>query len=104
VRACASRLASGARAGIEFLEYITPPGGRPLPGDAKANDLIFWQTWLHVDALNPLEQRLHSSGAHLFRAAKTPGSESCAIPDGHALRLVAVAQRQIKSPTLQENR
>jgi hypothetical protein len=38
----------------------------------------------------------------LFRAAKTPGSESCGIPDGHALRLVAVAQRQIKSPTLQK--
>src|SRR5207247_9011218 len=23
---------------VEFLDYKTPPGGRPLPADAKAND------------------------------------------------------------------
>src|SRR6266516_6792704 len=37
--------------GIEFLEYVTPPGGHPLPADAKANDLIFWNTHLAVDAV-----------------------------------------------------
>lgn len=77
--------------GIEFLEYITPPGGRPLPGDAKANDLIFWQTWLHVDALNPLEQRLHGSGAQLVSRGRNAEQRIVRDPDGHALRLVAVS-------------
>lgn len=35
--------------GIEFLEYIAPPGGRPYPVDAKSNDLIFWNTHLITD-------------------------------------------------------
>ena len=29
---------------IEFLDYKTPPGGRPMPVDTKANDLWHWQT------------------------------------------------------------
>jgi len=37
--------------GIEFLEYIAPPGGRSLPADARANDLVFWHATLLVDAL-----------------------------------------------------
>ena len=31
---------------IEFLDYKTPPGGRPMPVDTKANDLWHWQTTL----------------------------------------------------------
>src|SRR5207248_2972676 len=38
--------------GIEFLEYITPPGGRKLPVDAHANDLVFWTTQLVVDDIS----------------------------------------------------
>src|SRR6266567_2693712 len=44
--------------GIEFLEYITPPGGRPLPANAKSNDLVFWQTDLVADGLKDLASRL----------------------------------------------
>jgi catechol 2,3-dioxygenase-like lactoylglutathione lyase family enzyme len=82
--------------GIEFLEYITPPGGRPLPGDAKANDLIFWQTWLHMDALNLLEQRLQSSGTHFVSRGKDAGQQIVRDPDGHALRLVATPATQLR--------
>ncbi len=32
--------------GIEFLEYLTPKNGRPLPQDTGANDLWHWQTTL----------------------------------------------------------
>jgi len=74
--------------GIEFLEYITPPGGRTLPDDAKANDLIFWQTWLHVDDLHRLEQRLHSNGARFVSGGKDTAQRIVRDPDGHALRLV----------------
>src|ERR1051325_11065275 len=71
--------------GIEFLEYITPPGGRALPGDAKANDLIFWQTWLNVDDLNLLERRLHSSGARFVSRGKDTAQLIVRDPNGHAL-------------------
>ncbi len=78
--------------GIEFLEYITPPGGRPLPNDARANDLTFWQTWLHVDALKPLEQGSHSSGTKLVSRGKDTPQRIVQDPDGHALRIVVVQQ------------
>src|SRR5262245_4641906 len=47
--------------GIEFLEYIAPPGGRDLPGDAKANDLVFWNTQLFLDDLPPKLDALRTS-------------------------------------------
>jgi catechol 2,3-dioxygenase-like lactoylglutathione lyase family enzyme len=90
--------------GIEFLEYITPPGGRPLPGDAKANDLIFWQTWLQVDALKPLEQRLHGSGAEFVSRGQDTGQRIVRDPDGHALRLVAISSTTNQSARSTENR
>ena len=34
--------------GIELLEYLTPRDGRPMPPDARANDLMHWQTRLFV--------------------------------------------------------
>jgi catechol 2,3-dioxygenase-like lactoylglutathione lyase family enzyme len=29
--------------GIEFLEYLTPADGRPLPADTRASDVWYWQ-------------------------------------------------------------
>ncbi len=40
------RAASGP--GIEFLEYLAPRDGRPLPVDEKANDIVHWHTRLNV--------------------------------------------------------
>lgn len=34
--------------GTEFLEYLAPGDGRPYPADARANDLLHWQTRLAV--------------------------------------------------------
>lgn len=40
-------LITGLRApqgpGVEFLEYLAPRDGRPMPADTKANDIWFWQ-------------------------------------------------------------
>ena len=47
LRITALRAARGP--GIEFLEYITPPGGLPLPESARVNDLLAWQVRLRVD-------------------------------------------------------
>src|ERR1043165_2833845 len=38
--------------GIESLQYLTPPGGRPFPAASQASDLIFWKTPLNVDQLD----------------------------------------------------
>src|SRR5207248_3017307 len=35
-----------APAHIEFLEYKTPGGGRPMPPDTRSDDLWHWQTTL----------------------------------------------------------
>jgi catechol 2,3-dioxygenase-like lactoylglutathione lyase family enzyme len=73
--------------GIEFLEYIAPPGARDLPADAKANDLVFWNTQLVMDEL-PQADELRASGAKLV--TKTGSTAHALIirdPDGHALQL-----------------
>jgi len=41
-------LRAAAGPGIEFLEYLAPKDGRPFPGDARANDLVHWQTTVLV--------------------------------------------------------
>lgn len=84
--------------GIEFLEYITPPGGRPLPADAKASDLAFWNTQLVVDEFASQTATLRAAGAKIV--SKPDGNSRAQIirdPDGHALQLsaaqTAVAQK-----------
>src|SRR5262245_42518814 len=42
LRITALRATSGP--GIEFLEYLSPRDGRPMPLDGKANDIAHWQT------------------------------------------------------------
>jgi catechol 2,3-dioxygenase-like lactoylglutathione lyase family enzyme len=44
LRITALRTESGP--GIEFLEYLVPRDGRPMPQGEKANDLTHWQTLL----------------------------------------------------------
>ena len=83
--------------GIEFLEYITPPGGRPLPDDAKANDLVFWHTRLVAGGLDDFAAKLRerqtrfvskSVVALLGGASRSARSVIVRDPDGHALQLI----------------
>ena len=85
--------------GIEFLEYLTPPGGRPLPETSKANDLLFWHTDLTVDRLDALTPKLRERRVKLVsaRAADSSGGSDglqraliVRDPDGHALELLEV--------------
>ncbi len=73
--------------GIEFLEYIAPPGGRDHPLDAKANDLVFWNTQLVVDDLPGQIEALKSIGARFVSLEKLPSAQIIRDPDGHALQL-----------------
>src|SRR5437762_4842351 len=44
LRITALRAAAGP--GIEFLEYLTPRDGRPIPADEHANDVVYRETIL----------------------------------------------------------
>ena len=74
--------------GIEFLEYITPPGGRALPPNAKANDLIFWNTHLIADGMNSVAAKVQAKGAR-FVSKPVANRRSVIVrdPDGHALQI-----------------
>jgi catechol 2,3-dioxygenase-like lactoylglutathione lyase family enzyme len=74
--------------GIEFLEYVAPPGGRALPQDSKSNDLTFWTTHLNADDLPELTSALQRQSVSLVSASiGTARSLIVRDPDGHGLLL-----------------
>jgi catechol 2,3-dioxygenase-like lactoylglutathione lyase family enzyme len=92
---------SGLRApkgpGIEFLEYLTPKDGRPLPVDEHPNDLLHWQTTLVVKDTGSTAQQLRSNQSTFISPdlvaipGQTLGFKKVFLvrdPDGHTMRLV----------------
>lgn len=81
--------------GVEFLRYITPPGGRIYPVDSRPTDLLYYQTELVVDDLVKMVQKLDKEGYVNISTgmAMIGGSERFLLrdPDGHAVLL----QRQL---------
>jgi len=83
--------------GIELLEYLAPTDGRPYPADARANDVVHWQTTLLVANADSAAAvirrgrfRLLSPGAVTLPDA-TLGFRSGVLardPDGHVVQLV----------------
>src|SRR5260370_14624588 len=57
---------------IEFLDYKTPPGGRPMPADTKSNDLWHWQTTLVTKAIQVVTDRLRKPDAQFITPPLTP--------------------------------
>ena len=95
VRITALRAETGP--GIEFLEYLTPPGGRLLPETSKSNDLVFWHTDITVDHLDDLESKLKGTGMKLVSSRAVDLREEgygkhrgliARDPDGHALEFL----------------
>jgi len=95
LRITALRAASGP--GIEFLEYLAPRDGRPYPLEARANDLIHWQTRFTGPAVEVAEGRLRAARAPFLStgAVAVPASTSnfskaltARDPDGHAFQIV----------------
>ena len=37
------RCARTSGPGVELLEYLSPRDGRPIPPDARPNDIAFWE-------------------------------------------------------------
>jgi catechol 2,3-dioxygenase-like lactoylglutathione lyase family enzyme len=90
-------LRSPAGPGIEFLAYLEPKDGRLMPADAKANDLLHWQTTLVVKDLMAIADRLRLNQATFISPdiVALPGQPLgfkkgllVRDPDGHPLRLV----------------
>jgi catechol 2,3-dioxygenase-like lactoylglutathione lyase family enzyme len=95
LRITAMRAGSGP--GIEFLEYLAPRDGRPLPPEEKANDLIHWQTRFQgtnaeesAQALRNSRSAFVSSGAVELPDGKAGFRKAVTVrdPDGHAIQIV----------------
>ncbi len=91
-------LRAGSGPGVELLEYLAPSDGRARPADARANDLLFWQTDLRVRDADAAERALRGANAALDSpgTVELPGLGrvlTAADPDGHRIRLIEGATR-----------
>jgi hypothetical protein len=108
-------LRSNGGAGIELLEYLTPPDGRPFPVNERANDLVRRETEIESHDL--------SSTFKALLAAHSTLISSCVVsfpielgyiealevrdPDGHVIRIhnttsTASATAALGTPTPQK--
>jgi catechol 2,3-dioxygenase-like lactoylglutathione lyase family enzyme len=87
--------------GIEFLEYLAPRTGRPLPADTQPDDLWYWQVNFCSAAPSDFESSLREAHAPLVsaRTVKLPDAQLgwrtgllTRDPDGHA-SLIGEAQQ-----------
>ena len=81
--------------GLEFLQYLTPSGGRPSPNDLRPNDLALTRSVVEVDDLSSLLKRLQQNNVTFISpdiVNVTGASYAQALmvkdPDGHAVLLV----------------
>ena len=70
---------------IELLQYLTPRDGRPLPSDARPNDLVAWQTRLIVRSID--DARSTFLGRFPVLSAGVADGFTARDPDGHLLLL-----------------
>jgi catechol 2,3-dioxygenase-like lactoylglutathione lyase family enzyme len=101
LRITALRAARGP--GIELLEYLAPQGGRPRPADARASDLLHWQTEVAVRDVGGLARTLFARQARFVSPGPVTLPDSglgfrtgmlIADPDGHALRIAEIGPRK----------
>ncbi|HYP27342.1 MAG TPA: VOC family protein [Blastocatellia bacterium] len=90
-------LRAEAGPGVEFLEYLSPRDGRPIPSDKRANDLIHWQTKLVTVDAGAAARRLFAAKYHSVSSGviAMPEDEMAfrksflvRDPDGHVLQLI----------------
>jgi catechol 2,3-dioxygenase-like lactoylglutathione lyase family enzyme len=81
LRITALRAASGP--GVELLEYLSPRGGRPMPADARVNDLFNWQVLMTTRSV---PEALAATKTYVGRVAHA-GAHHAVLRDrdGHAL-------------------
>jgi catechol 2,3-dioxygenase-like lactoylglutathione lyase family enzyme len=79
--------------GIEFLNYLSPPGGRPMPVDTRPNDLWYWQMTMLVPDAQAAYTQFREAGVAVISAGivTVPDGEKSFLvrdPDGHAAKIV----------------
>ena len=79
-------LRAGGGPGVELLQYLAPGDGRPIPPDARANDLAHWQTALTVADAAAAERALRG-GACAMRSPGVVAPAERALGFAQALRL-----------------
>ncbi len=91
-----SGLTTGSGVGIELLDYVAPPGGRPYPAQSRANDLWHWHTVVLVSGLDALYTNILTKKYTVLTPGIIPldglGLEArrgllVRDPDGHAVLL-----------------
>lgn len=65
----------GGGPSVEFLDYLAPATGRPMPEDTRANDLWHWHVRLHTPDLDARAAAMEADGAPLV----SPGVQD--LPD-----------------------
>jgi catechol 2,3-dioxygenase-like lactoylglutathione lyase family enzyme len=95
LRITALRAARGP--GIEFLEYLAPRDGRPMPFDEKANDLMHWESVLSTEDVEGLAKDLEASPYHWVSSGLMALPDErlgfslgflVRDPDGHVMKVV----------------
>ncbi|HEX2672211.1 MAG TPA: VOC family protein [Polyangiaceae bacterium] len=70
--------------GIELLQYLSPRGGRPMPNDARVNDLFHWQIVISASDGAAFANAALATGGQ--RVGQAPAGEALVRDrDGHAL-------------------
>jgi catechol 2,3-dioxygenase-like lactoylglutathione lyase family enzyme len=81
---------------VELLHYLSPTGGRPMPADERANDLVHWETAVRVSDIDAAFAAIRRAGCEIIsrdvadvRSRLGPARGFLARdPDGHVLRFV----------------
>jgi catechol 2,3-dioxygenase-like lactoylglutathione lyase family enzyme len=90
-------LRAPAGPGVEFLEYLTPRDGRPIPADTRSNDVVHWQTTLASEDVEAVVRAVRGSPCALLSSSVAVLPERglsftkgvlIRDPDGHALKVV----------------
>lgn len=81
--------------GLEFLQYLTPAGGRAASTPLRPNDVAATRTVVEVDDVEALAHRMQTAGVRFVSPAPTqvsgaPWSKGLIVhdPDGHLVLLV----------------
>jgi catechol 2,3-dioxygenase-like lactoylglutathione lyase family enzyme len=83
LRITALRAASGP--GLELLQYLSPRGGRPMPHDARANDLFHWQIVVGATDSERVGKAASATGGHAISRLAEAHELIVRDRDGHAL-------------------
>jgi catechol 2,3-dioxygenase-like lactoylglutathione lyase family enzyme len=87
-------LRAAAGPGVEFLEYLAPGDGRPIPQDLRANDVMHWETVFRTSdaglAWKELVGKSTLVSSRALKPAANMGPEFLAKdPDGHVVALTS---------------